>query len=181
MLNYKLPGKLPDETIIKILRKDGFVLFGKLILVIVLIGLPLLAGLMMLSLYPNLLQGEISYPLIVLAASGYALFVWLFFFFSFIDYYLDIWIITNERIIDVRQEGFFSRTVSELKLFQVQDVTSELKGFFQFIFRFGDVHVQTAGEVQRFIFRQIDNPEEIRNIIIKLAEKNKKNHGPHSA
>lgn len=176
MLIYKLPGKLPNEKIIKILRKDVFVLFVKLILVIVLIGLPALVGLVMLNIYPNLLLSEISYPLIALAVSGYILFIWLFGFFSFIDYYLDVWVITSERIIDVKQEGFFSRTVSELKLFQIQDVTSELKGLAKFVFRYGDVYVQTAGEVQRFVFKQIPHPEEIRDIIIKLTEENKKIH-----
>lgn len=139
---------MPGEKIIKIIRKDLFVLLGKFIMVAVLAGLPVLVGYIMLSVYPNLLEGEISYPLIVLAVSGYGLFIWLFLFFSFIDYYLDVWLITNERIIDIKQEGFFSRTVSELKLFQIQDVTSELKGFFKFVFRYGDVYVQTAGEVQ---------------------------------
>lgn len=179
MLKYRLPGAMPGEKIIKIIRKDIFVLFGKFILMLVIAGLPALVVLIMLRLYPNLLQGEISYPLIALATSGYVLFIWLFGFFSFIDYYLDVWLITNERIIDIRQEGFFSRTVAELKLFQIQDVTSELKGVSRFIFRYGDVYVQTAGEVQRFVFRQIPNPEEIRDIIIKLAEENKKIHGPH--
>jgi uncharacterized membrane protein YdbT with pleckstrin-like domain len=175
MLIYNLPGKLPNEKIIKIIRRDTFILLKKFILIIILISLPALVVFMILSLYPNLTSGEISYPFIVMAVSGYALFIWLFLFFSFIDYYLDIWIITDERIIDVRQEGFFSRTVSELKLFQVQDVTSELKGVFQFIFKFGDVHVQTAGEVQRFIFSQIPNPEGIRDIIIKLVEQKRHN------
>lgn len=176
MLIYKLPGKLPHEKIIKILRQDGFVLLLKLLAVVVLAGLPALVGLIIFSLYPNLLLGEISYPLIILAVSGYVLFIWLFGFFSFIDYYLDVWVITSERIIDVRQEGFFSRTVAELKLFQIQDVTSELNGFFKFIFRYGDVYVQTAGEVGRFVFKQIPDPEKIRDIIIKLTEENKKSH-----
>jgi len=175
MLSYNLPGKLPGEKIIKIIRKDGFILFGRLILVVILLALPIMVVLIMLSLYPNLLEGPVSYPMLALAASGYLLFVWLFFFFSFIDYYLDIWLITSERIIDVRQEGFFSRTVSELKLFQVQDVTSELKGALQFVFRYGDVYVQTAAEMQRFAFRQIPNPEGVRDIIIKLVE-SKKHH-----
>lgn len=173
MIIYQLPGKLPDEQILKIIRKDGFIFFKRIILVVVLVGLPALVGLMMLYIYPNWLNGEISYPLIVLTVSGYILFIWLFFFFSFIDYYLDIWIITDERIIDVRQEGFFSRVVSELKLFQVQDVTSEMQGLFQFVFRYGDVHVQTAAETQRFVFSQIPNPEEVRDMIIKLVERKK--------
>lgn len=178
MLEYRLPGKLPGEKIIKIIRKDLFVLLGKFMLVLFLAGLPALVGLMLLNFYPNLLEGEISYPLIALAVSGYSLFIWLFLFFSFIDYYLDVWLITNERIIDIRQEGFFSRTVAELKLFQIQDVTSELKGFFKFVFRYGDVYVQTAGEVQRFVFRQIPHPEEIRDTIIKLVES--KRHGAYT-
>ncbi len=174
MLIYNLPGKLPNEKIIKIIRRDGFILFKKLVLVAVLTGLPALVGLIMISLYPNLLNGEISYPVLALGASGYVLFIWLFLFFSFIDYYLDFWIITDERIIDVKQEGFFSRTVAELKLFQVQDVTSELQGFFEFVFKYGDVYVQTAGEVQRFTFRQVPNPEGIRDTIIKLVESKKR-------
>ena len=173
MLNYRLPGKLPREKIIKIIRRDLFILLQKFVLALVLAGLPALLGFIMFSVYPNLLNGEISYPLIVLAASGYALFVWLFLFFSFIDYYLDVWIITSERIVDVCQEGFFSRTVSELKLHQIQDVTSELKGLFKFLLSYGDVYVQTAGEVQRFIFRQIPHPEKARDVIIKLAERKK--------
>lgn len=173
MLSYNLPGKLPGEQIIKIIRRDGFILAGKILLALILLGLPALVGGLILNLFPNLVEGEISYPSTVLASSGYVLFVWLFLFFSFIDYYLDVWIITSERIIDVRQEGFFSRVVSELKLFQVQDATSELKGIFQFIFRFGYVYVQTAGEMQRFVFKQIPRPEETRNIIIKLVESKK--------
>ncbi len=177
MLHLNLPGKLPGEKIIQVIRRDGFVLFKRLVLVVILIGLPALVGILLIYASPNLLQGRISYPLIVLAVSGYSLFICLFLFFSFIDYYLDFWIITSERIIDVRQEGFFSRTVAESKLFQIQDVTSELKGFFQFIFKFGDVHIQTAAEVGRFIFSQIPNPEKVRNIIIKLAEEKKRqNH-----
>jgi len=170
MLTYRLPGKLPGEEIIKIVRKDVYVLLGKLILTAFLAGLPALVGFLMLNIYPNLLDGEISYPLIVLAVSGYSLFILLFLFFSFIDYYLDVWLITSERIIDIKQEGFFSRIVSELKLEQIQDVTSELKGFMRFIFHFGDVYVQTAAELPRCSFIQVPNPEEVRDTIIKLAE-----------
>lgn len=170
MLEYRLPGRIAGEKIIKIIRKDIFILFLKMFLTAVLACLPAAVAAIIINIYPNLLSGPVSYPLIVLAASGYVLFVWLFGFFSFIDYYLDVWVITSERIIDVRQEGFFSRTVSELKLSQIQDVTSEIHGVLKFIFCYGDVHVQTAGATQRFVFRQIPNPENIRDIIIKLAE-----------
>lgn len=180
MLIYNLPGRLPGEKIVKIIRKDLFILFKKAVLILLLIVLPVLVVWLMLNLFPNLLSGELAYPLLLLAVSAYVLFVWLFFFFSFIDYYLDVWLITSERIIDVRQEGFFSRTVAELKLSQIQDVASELEGFFQHLFKFGNVYVQTAGTTQRFAFRQIPNPEKVRDVIIKLAEQNKEQHKSHN-
>jgi hypothetical protein len=37
--------------------------------------------------------------------------------------------------------------------------------------------VQTAAETQRFIFMQIPKPEQVRDIIIKLVEENKKING----
>ena len=51
--------------------------------------------------------------------------VWLAVAVIWTNYYLDLWLITSERIIDVRQEGFFSRVVSELKIIKIQDVTSD--------------------------------------------------------
>jgi len=177
---YRLPNKLPEEKVIKVLRRDLFILFKKIVSFGLLMILPLLFFEIMLSAYPNLLNGQISYPLIVLFASSYYLFIWLFFFFSFIDYYLDVWIITNERIIDVQQKGFFSRVIAEQRLYRVQDVASEVHGFFPTIFKYGEVHIQTAGAKQRFLFHQIPHPEEVRNTIIKLAEKSKKKHVTHN-
>lgn len=173
---YRLPNKLPGEKIIKVLRRDVFVLFKKTLFIILLIILPFFFFYLMLRTQGSLFVGEVSYPLIVLGTSAYYLFIWLFSFFSFIDYYLDVWMITNERIIDVEQRGFFSRTISEQRLFRVQDVTSEVHGFFATALKYGNVHVQTAGAKQRFLFREIPGPEEVRNTIIKLVERNKKKH-----
>lgn len=174
---YNLPNKLPNEKIVKVLRRDIFILFKKVLFFILLIILPLLFFyIVIISLYPNLFYNQISYALFALIVSFYYLFIWLFFLFSFIDYYLDVWIITNERIIDIQQRGFFSRVISEQKLYRVQDITSEVHGFFPTIFKYGNVYIQTAGTKQRFFFHEIPNPEGVRNTIVKLMEKSKKMH-----
>ena len=177
LLLYRLPGKLPDEKIIKVLRRDAFILIKKILFFILLLVLPLvLFYIVVTSIYPDILYGEISYPILLLIVSFYYFFLWVFFFFSFIDYYLDIWIITNERIINIEQEGFFARTISEQRLDRVQDVTSETQGFFPTIFRYGNVYVQTAGAKERFFFHEVPDPDKIRDIIIKLVEKSKAAH-----
>ncbi|MCK5061229.1 PH domain-containing protein [Candidatus Parcubacteria bacterium] len=171
---YQLPNQLPKEKILKIIRKDIFILIKKVALFILLTILPLALFFVIAISQPQFFNGKMSYPLMVLGASAYYLFIWLFFFFSFIDYYLDVWIITTERIIDIEQKGFFSRVISEHKLFRIQDVTSEVHGVFPTILRYGEVYVQTAGTRQRFNFRQIPNPNKIRDMIIKLVERKKK-------
>lgn len=171
---YRLPNKLPHEKIIKIVRRDIFILIKKIVLFLGLVLLPLIFFYLIIAPNPEFISGPVSYPLLVLGSSAYYLFIWLFFFFSFIDYYLDVWIITNERIIDIEQRGFFSRIIAEHKLFRIQDVVSEVHGIFPTLLRFGDVHVQTAGAVTRFHFHQVPYPTQVRDTIIKLVQRKKK-------
>ena len=167
---YGLPNQGPEEKIIKVVRRDLIILFQKVLIFIVLLILPL--GFFAATIYwqTEIMISEAANALIILLTSAYYLFVWLFLFFMFIDYYLDTWIITNERIIDIDQRGFFSRMVAEQRLSRVQDVASEVKGIGSTIFKYGNVYVQTAGETQRFNFEDVPNPEGIRDLIIKLAE-----------
>lgn len=99
---------------------------------------------------------------------------------QFTDYYLDTWIITTERIINIEQHGLFSRIISTLHLNQVQDVTAETHGFFATILTYGDVYIQTAGTRERFNFKGINDPEEVKTMIITLVEADKLRHGDAS-
>jgi hypothetical protein len=167
---YRLPNKLPGEKIIKVARKHFFLLFKKILFLLLLMALPVAFFYVFILSNSSLMQMPETYPVIVLFASAFYLFIWLFFFFSFIDYYLDAWIITSERIINMEQDGFFSRTISEEKLFRVQDVTSEVKGFFPTVLGYGHVFVQTAGTKEYFHFENVSSPDKIRDMIIKLAD-----------
>jgi len=173
---HRLPDQLPDEKIIKVIRRDLFILCKKIILFVLLLILPLLFSYFLFAFQPDLLAGSLAQAIFVLGASAYFLFIWLFFFFSFIDYYLDVWIITSERIIDIEQQGFFSRIISEEKLFRIQDVTSEMRGVIPTIMKYGEVLVQTAGTQERFHFYQVPNPDDIRDTIIKLSEQCRLRH-----
>jgi len=125
--------------------------------------------------YTDYLSGEVFTALGTLFISAYYLFIILYAFGLFIDYYLDVWIVTNQRIINIEQKGLFARVVSEKELERMQDITSEIKGFWATILHYGDVHIQTAGELERFVFKNIPNADEISRKISNLVnEKNKK-------
>lgn len=178
MLFYSnLPNQLPGEQPIKIVRKSFFVFFKKLVFSIFLVFLPALLLYVLTLANQNVLYGELSWPLLVLGGSIYILFMWLLLFFFFLDYYLDVWVITNKRIINIEQNGFFSRTISEQGINRVQDVTSEVKGAWHTILNYGDLYVQTAGEIERFAFNDVPNPDKLRDIIISLAAKGRREEG----
>ena len=92
---------------------------------------------------------------------------WLSFMVIWTNYYLDVWIVTNMRIIDIEQYSLFSRDVSEFRLDRIQDVTIEVKGILPTLLRFGNVDVQTAGETYEFQIKSVPNPYEVRDIIIR--------------
>ncbi|MBI2644587.1 PH domain-containing protein [Candidatus Uhrbacteria bacterium] len=110
---------------------------------------------------------------IVLAISLYYLYALLFLLFSFFMYFLDRWIVTEKHVVDVKQTSLFSRTVAKQEIGRIQDVTAEVKGFFQTIFDFGNVYIQTAGEQERFVFENVPDPNGIANTVMKVIDQQK--------
>ena len=88
--------------------------------------------------------------------------VWMTTFIFWTDYYLDLWIITNKKLIDVEQQGLFNREIATMQLSKIQDVTSEQRGIMATLLKFGDLHVQTAGREKEFVIRGVRNPEKLR-------------------
>jgi membrane protein YdbS with pleckstrin-like domain len=169
-----LPNQRPDEHVILFLRRQWFALLTIATAVILLNGVPILLGWFYLDQTQTLFSRPIIGPALAIVASMYFLSIWLFAFLEVTDYYLDTWIVTNERIINIEQEGLFNRTASELDLAAVQDVTAEIRGFLQTVFTYGNVFVQTAGERERFHFKNIDNPEQVKEKINALVEEDKR-------
>jgi hypothetical protein len=176
----KFINQKPYEKIVYFLHRDTIVFIQQLILFIFLLAIPFGLYLFFQNSFPALLENTVVYPLFILLGSVYFLTVWLLAFTNFINYYLDFWIVTNDRVIDVEQQ-VFSRTISELDLYKVQDVTGESKGFWETMFNYGDVYIQTAGTTEHFIFEQVPNPREVARKIMELSEEDRKYHLQESA
>lgn len=156
MTHLFFPGQQAQEQILFITRRH-WILLARDVAVVVALGL--------LSLFlpddavMNLLKFVFS--MFLLAAL----------FTILVLYYLNMQIVTNERIVDITQKNLLSHEVSELRLDRVQDVTAEIRGVFGTIFGFGHVYVQTAGEITRFEFDNIPNPKKVVKLILDLVEK----------
>lgn len=167
----------PGEKVIYSLRRHPIIFVGDVLLILVLVAAPLGLYFGISLMWPELLTGPVSGPVFILTASAYYFLVWLFFLMNFVDYYLDLWIVTNDRVLNVEQHSLFSRTISELDLANVQDVTSEVKGVLAFVLGYGNVYIQTAAEKERFVFEQVHDPEEIRKNMLEIVSVDRKREG----
>lgn len=105
------------------------------------------------------------------ALAGAGLLLWTRFFLLWSDHWLDVWIITDRRVIDIEQKGFFSRQVSSFSHDRIQDVTYEVAGLISTWLHIGNVRIQTASVSTDFVMRQVPNPdlvkEEIQSVVAR--------------
>jgi len=170
---FHFRGQKNDETIITVVRRHWFNILQQLFLIFFMVAI-LFGSLIYFPILFPVLNTAPAHNLFIFLENSFALITWIIFFLIWIDYYFDVWIITTHRIVNINQRGLFIRTISELEFDKIQDVTTEVKGAISTFLNFGDVFIQTAGEKERFIFRQVSNPYAIKDLIMNLEEKEEK-------
>lgn len=165
------------EEIVKIVRRHYLVLLPMFLVII-------FAALMPLVLYFFITSHFIPWDEAIRAGivgfiskwstfsySLWLLLLWVLFFVEWTDYYLDMWLITNKRIVDIEQKGFFHRDVTSFRYQDIQDTTVETRGFIQTLFKFGTLHIQTSGHNREILIKHAYRPEEAKSVILSLQEK----------
>lgn len=147
-----------------------------MILMFFILTLPLGLYWIILKNFSLWLENPVDLPLLILFASVYYLFVVLYFYTYFVTFYLNLTIITNDRLINITQNGLFSRTIAEIDLYLIQDATSEIKGFFPTLLDYGNVMLQTASAIPHCHIRNVAHPHELRKKILDLAMEDRKYH-----
>lgn len=165
---YHFRGQHDGEEVIRVIHRHWFNLLSHFFAVIAFAILIAGSFLSLPVIFPETLDPD-NYRAFSFVQNTLLMFVWIYAFLIWIDYYFDVWIVTTERVINIEQKGLFVREMSELNLGQVQDVTTEVRGIVPTILNYGDVHIQTAAETNRFIFRQVGDPYRIKDMIIRLS------------
>lgn len=162
----------PDEHVILEVRKHWIVFAGHALGLLCAAFMPLIVFAMIKMLVPSLLK-VVTLPTNINAYAFFLFFyilwllaLWLSFFIDWTKYFLDVWYVTEKRIIDVEQRRIFDREISNLRFDKIQDVTIDVHGFIPTMLNFGDVKVQTAAEDSGdFFLSTVRNPEEVRRVI----------------
>lgn len=154
------------EKIILLLRQHIIVFVLPTLTVIFFLIVPLLISPALTFLNINL-QAILTGVQILLLAVFWYLLIFAFAVYKFIFWYFNIYILTNERIIDFDFKGILHKQASFAKLKQIEDVSPKMIGFFSTFFNYGDIFIQTAGEQREFDFMKVPRPDQVAHRILE--------------
>lgn len=150
-------GQEEGEEIILFLRPHVITLVPTLVVIIFLFLLPVPIGVIgtILNIDLSFLSAGQSFLITIF----WYLVVFSYAFYRFIFWYFNVYILTNERIIDFDFHGLLHKEISFARLGQIQDVSPKMRGFFSTFFHFGNVFAQTAAESPEFEFHNVADPD----------------------
>ena len=130
------------EHVVTIIRKHW------LVFALNVVGLMLVAFLpfLLIAVFPaDLVAQAFALPDAGSAASflyfGWLLCIWLLLFSFWTTYYLDIWVVTNRRVVDIDQKTLFRREMVSARLEKIQDITVEVHGGLPTLFGYGRMRI----------------------------------------
>ena len=158
-----LPFRLQaNETVLLLCRRHWWHLWPKSIIWLLFALVPVAVAAWLLSLADVL--DDLGIFFWAVAA------VWLVYwgvrlFLNWYRYHNDIWLVTNQRLIDSFKPHPFDLKISTADLVNVQDMTVERSGVLRTLLDYGDIVCQTAAENQDFRLPGIPDPRDVQVLI----------------
>lgn len=144
-----------DEEVLFVFRKHPIVMRRGLIVMMVTV---------LLGMIPSLLNPD--YTVYFMGLGGGLLLGFILAFPSWMSWYFSVFIVTNQRFIQITQKGMFHRSVVDMGLNQVQMVNYEVSGLSQTLFGFGTIMMQTF--VGDLVIRNIHHPARIQKKVLEI-------------
>jgi len=85
----------------------------------------------------------------------------LLFSYHFLMWYFTVYIVTDQRIRQITQHGFFGKDVVELRLSKIQNISYNVPGLSGELFGFGTIVIQTF--VGDLVINKVEHPDKIYN------------------
>lgn len=161
------------EQVVRIVRKHWIILLKDLFGTSLILFTPLILLILLQFTNDFITLPDLTpyYSYFIFITAVWVLMCWMMLAYGWTNYYLDLWIITNRRIILVDQRGFFNRFTSSFRLERLQDINVEVNGMIATFLDYGTVEAQTAGSShETFNSNYMPKPEEIKAEIIQFAD-----------
>ncbi len=163
------------EQVYILLRKHFITNFGWISSTAIYSTFPLILGLV-LTLFRVDLFGLFGFRLVFILLAVYYSVLLTGAIRNFVNWYFNLYIVTNERVMDYRFRAFISKSVAESPLEALQDVREISVGFLPSLLNYGDVSMYSAADKTVITFNDVPNPSLVRDKISDLAKIAKNNN-----
>lgn len=153
-----------DEEVLMVFRKHPIVMRKGLILASIGLLIPMLFILALTFIFannPERLPSVNSFYIALGLGFVVAFFIMLPFWIS---WHYTVYIVTDQRLIQITQKGLFKRSMVALGLDQVQMVNYEINGFIETVFGFGTMVLQTF--VGSLTIHDVHHPAKIQKELL---------------
>lgn len=143
-----------EERVLLLLRRHPVTQLGWILVVLLLAVVPaLFVEIDLLGFLPPNYQAA--------ATIGWYLVLLGFSLQSFLSWFYNVYIVTDERVIDVDFYNLLYKNISSAKIDNIEDITSTTQGILASMFNYGTVKIQTAGTVTEFDFEDVPQPARV--------------------
>ena len=155
-MDQAFEGQREGEELVLVFRRHIIALrkgFYSILIPFVIASLPTLIA-----------PGELLYLWIALGGLGFGL---ILFFYHWIGWYFTVFILTNQRLRQVTQQGIFGKSVIDLPVSKIQNISYNIPGLSGELFGFGTIVIQTY--VGDLILDLIHHPSQVYNKLQDVA------------
>jgi uncharacterized membrane protein YdbT with pleckstrin-like domain len=90
------------------------------------------------------------------------------YFPSWLGWHFSVFILTDQRFIQITQKGFFHRSVADLGLAQIQAVNYEVAGLQETLLGFGTINMRTyVGDLE---IKDVHHPAKVQKRILSILK-----------
>ncbi len=167
--NVKFATQNKGEKIFILLRKHWLTNLGWAFNTAVYAALPIALYLILLTIFNQNLFTLMGVKLFTLVTLFYYSVVITNAFIKFANWYFNVYIVTDQRVVDYDFKSMVSQGVSELDLENIEDVKEESAGVLSSFFNYGTISVYSASDKLVITFEDIPRPTFVRDKISDLS------------
>jgi hypothetical protein len=164
---YRFSGQNEGEQVLLLMRRHYLTFFGPFFFSVLTFVIPLIVW---FYIFAVLNIFSIDNQILWTGAAIWTIIGFFFLAYHWLDWYLDIYLVTTLRIIDINQDGLFHRTVAEASLDHIEDIVYEIKGVLPTLFNYGTIIIHTAGPTGDICFQDVSNPQKIQRYLLTEVE-----------
>lgn len=153
----KLPFELQSgESVILFTRRHWLYLWSKLVTHLLAAIVPVAILTVIIAMTAGL--GSLAGRIVLIIDALYLLYWIIRGYFTWYAYEHDIWVVTNQRVVDGVRPNWFRNHIASADLTDLEDIAVDRHGILQTMFDYGEVRCQTAGEIPNFVLAGIPHP-----------------------